>query len=62
MKLTSEHFKSLHPLYITQLKKTLDMNKKKALRYDGEGELWSKGALEMHLGRTRTHVTRVNRS
>ena len=63
MKLTSEHFKSLHPLYITQLKKTLDMEQEitKALpdMIEKATSLELKDAFEMHLGQTRTHVTRV---
>jgi ferritin-like metal-binding protein YciE len=63
MKLTSEHFKSLHPLYITQLQKTLDMEQQitKALpnMIEKATSPELKQAFEMHLGETQTHVARV---
>ena len=63
MKLTSEHFKSLHELYIANLKKTLDMEREitKALpsmiEKSSTPELAN--AFRSHLKETEQHVSRI---
>jgi len=63
MKLTSEHLKSLHPLYIAQLKKTLDMEQEitKALpdMIEKATSPELSEAFETHLAETEAHVTRI---
>jgi ferritin-like metal-binding protein YciE len=63
MKLTSEHLKSLHELYIAKLKKTLDMEREitKALptMIDKSSTPELANAFRSHLQETEGHVTRI---
>jgi ferritin-like metal-binding protein YciE len=63
MKLTSEHLKTLHGLYIAQLKKTLDMEREitKALPKMVEKSTTPElaNAFRTHLKETEGHVTRI---
>jgi ferritin-like metal-binding protein YciE len=63
MKLTSEHLKSLHELYIAQLKKTLDMEREitKALPTMAEKASTPDlaNAFRNHLRETEGHVSRI---
>jgi ferritin-like metal-binding protein YciE len=63
MKLTSENLKTLHGLYITQLKKTLDMEREitKALPKMVEKSTTPElaNAFRTHLRETEGHVTRI---
>jgi ferritin-like metal-binding protein YciE len=63
MKLTSEHLKSLHELYIAQLKKTLDMEREitKALptMIEKSSTPDLANAFRNHLRETEGHVSRV---
>ena len=63
MKLTSEHLKSLHELYLAQLKKTLDMEREitKALPTMAEKATTPElaNAFRTHLRETEGHVSRI---
>ncbi len=63
MKLTSEHFKSLHELYIAHLKKALDMEREitKALptMVDKSSTPELANAFRSHLKETEGHVSRI---
>jgi ferritin-like metal-binding protein YciE len=63
MKLTSEHLKSLHELYLVELKKALDMERSitKALPEMAEkaNEPELSAAFRQHLAETETHVRRL---